>query len=135
MVGKGYRFIARLEGGGPPTAEGRLADPRFPSYRLTRGRQEFVLEPGDNLLGRDPAARVYVDHASVSRRHARIAVASERATLEDLRSRNGTFVDGRRIDSPTEIQDGAIIGLGPITLKFRALTAPASTRPITGSRP
>ena len=94
-----------------------------------------MLEPGDNLLGRDPAARVYVDHASVSRRHARIAVASERATLEDLRSRNGTFVDGRRIDSPTEIQDGAIIGLGPITLKFRALTAPASTRPIIGSRP
>jgi DNA-binding winged helix-turn-helix (wHTH) protein len=135
VIGKGYRFVARVEEGVSLTEERRRDGPRPPSYRLTRGRQEFVLQPGDNLLGRDPAARVYVDHASVSRRHARIAVGSDGATLEDLKSRNGTFVDGRRIDSPTEIQHGAIIALGPITLKFLALAEPASTRPMTGSRP
>jgi len=135
VIGKGYRFVAPVDAGVLLTEERRRDGPRPLSYRLTRGRQEFVLAPGDNLLGRDPTARVCVDHPSVSRRHARIAVGSDGATLEDLKSRNGTFVDGRPIGSPTEIQHGAIIGLGPITLKFLALAEPASTRPMTGSRP
>jgi pSer/pThr/pTyr-binding forkhead associated (FHA) protein len=77
--------------------------------------------------------RVYVDHPSVSRRHARISIADDRVTVEDLHSRNGTFIDGRGIDTPTEIHDGAVIGLGPITLTFLALSGPASTRPMSGS--
>jgi len=134
VVGKGYRFIARIDAGASRTEEQRRGDPRFPSYRVTRGRQEFVLETGENLLGRDPEARVYVDHASVSRRHARIAVGSEGATLEDLKSRNGTFVNGRKINSPTVITHGAIIGLGPITLRFLALASPVSTQPMNDGR-
>jgi pSer/pThr/pTyr-binding forkhead associated (FHA) protein len=98
---------------------------------VTRGKQEFVLDTGENLLGRDPAAPVYVDHPSVSRRHARISIRSARAVLEDLKSRNGTFLDGKRIDTPTEIRDGAVIGLGPIMLTFRVLSAPASTQPMS----
>lgn len=140
VVGKGYRFIAPVERRGwgqRSDIEARRSSARwrctFPSYCVTRGKQEFVLDTGENLLGRDPAARVYVDHASVSRRHARISIRSQRAILEDLKSRNGTFLDGRRIEAPTEIRHGAIIGLGPIALTFLVLSAPASTRPVSGS--
>jgi len=126
VVGKGYRFIAPLE---PKAADSRLHR-YLPNYVLTRGKREFVLEKGENLLGRDPDARVYIDHPSVSRRHARISVDSTSAVLEDLKSRNGTFLDGRRIEAPTEIHHGAIIGLGPITLTVVVLPAGASTRPM-----
>jgi len=60
----------------------------FPRYAVVRGTQEFVLRPGGNLVGRDPAARVYIDHSSVSRQHARIVVDSDGVTVEDLDSRS-----------------------------------------------
>jgi len=135
VVGKGYRFIAPVERVGPdspaPSSGGRRR--AFPRYCVTRGRQEFILDAGENLLGRDANARVYVDHPSVSRRHARISVGPGPAILEDLKSRNGTFVDGRRLGAPTEIRHGAIIALGPITLTFLVLSGPASTKPVSGS--
>jgi DNA-binding winged helix-turn-helix (wHTH) protein len=124
IVGKGYRFIAPLEADGPGVDR---ADHRVPNYVVTRGRRQFVLDRGQNLLGRDPDATVYIDHPSVSRRHARVSIDSARAVVEDLKSRNGTFLDGRKIEAPTEIHDGAIIGLGPIMLTFVVLAAGAST--------
>jgi DNA-binding winged helix-turn-helix (wHTH) protein len=144
IVGKGYRFIAPLEPKGADQSlegsdvdhgaesSGRLHRQR-PNYLLMRGKREFVLEEGENVLGRDAEARVYIDHPSVSRRHARISIDSTSGVLEDLKSRNGTFLDGRRIEVPTEIRHGAIIGLGPITLTVVVLPAGASTLPMVGS--
>ncbi len=122
VVGKGYRFIAPIDG--------RTARRAVSTCCVTRGKQEFMLAAGDNVLGRDPDARVRIDHPSVSRRHAQISIRPNRTTLEDLESRNGTFLSGRRIDSPIEIHHGAIIGLGPITVTFRMLSGPASTKPV-----
>jgi FHA domain-containing protein len=62
--------------------EGRTERRPFPTYCVTRGKQEFMLGGGENLLGRDPDARVYIDHPSVSRRHAQISIRSNRATLD-----------------------------------------------------
>jgi DNA-binding winged helix-turn-helix (wHTH) protein len=143
VVSKGYRFIAPVERSRDSPEQSRgieaASSPshrwrgRFPRYCLTRGREEFVLGAGANLLGRDVNARVYVEHPSVSRRHASISIESDRAMLEDLKSRNGTFVDGRRVDAPTEIRHGAIIGMGPITLTFLVLSGAASTKSVSGS--
>lgn len=138
VVGKGYRFIApirvkraRMDGGSDVDAKAAASDHhRLPNYLLTRGKRQFVLDRTENLLGRDPDATVYIDHPSVSRRHARISIHSARAVLEDLKSRNGTFLDGRHVERPTEIHHGAIIGLGPITLTFVVLAAVASTLPM-----
>lgn len=143
VVGKGYRFVAAVEHGPLPSQvdePGTKATARpsarwrrmFPRYSVVRGKQEFVLEAGQTMLGRDPAAGVYVDHPSVSRRHACISIDADGAVLEDLGSRNGTFLDGRRVDGPVRIDDRAIIGLGPITLTFVVLTAPASTQAGSG---
>lgn len=138
VVGKGYRFIALAESDGSPRAQSRANDGSsparrqrlFPSYSVTRGRQEFTVEAGETVFGRDPTADVYVNHPSVSRRHACLSIGSQGAILEDLDSRNGTFVNGRRINGPTKIDHGALIGLGPITLTFVAMATPASTQPI-----
>ena len=63
-------------------------------YRLFWGLREIALQPGDNLLGRTHDATIWVDHSSVSRRHALLRVTEEEATIEDCGSRNGTFVGG-----------------------------------------
>jgi DNA-binding winged helix-turn-helix (wHTH) protein len=120
--GFGYAFC------GAAFDEGTGAEPGdFAPFRLVHGIRKMPLSAGENILGRDPDASVQVDHVSVSRRHARISVRGTKVVLEDLASRNGTFLAGRRIDSPVELHDGDIIGLGPVTLTFQALTAPAST--------
>jgi len=131
VVGKGYRFIASVT---PVSRADRPRPAMFPTHAVVRGTQEFALEDGDNVLGRDPAAQIRVDHPSVSRRHARIVLHEGRATLEDLASRNGTFVDGRPVEATTDIAHGAIIGLGPITLTFVARSASLTTEPMEGSR-
>ena len=127
VVGKGYRFIASVAGRSPASDSRGVV---FPSHSVLRGKHEFALESGENLLGRDPGAQVRVDHPSVSRRHARIVLRSGRATLEDLESRNGTFVNGLRLDAPTELGHGAVIGLGPITLTFVVRSVSRSTQPM-----
>lgn len=137
VVGKGYRFVASIAGPVSPAPRNGIESvsaPRrraFPSYSVTRGADEFILETGATVLGRDPAVGVYVEHPSVSWHHARIVITAEGAVVEDLKSRNGTFLDGRSIDVPTRIRNGAVIGLGPITLTFRVLAVPASTRPVS----
>jgi len=126
VVGKGYRFIA-------PVARGtREPAAPLPHCWLTRGKRRFVLQPGDNLMGRDPQASLQIDEPPVSRRHARISIESERVVLEDLRSRNGTFLNGRRVETPAALHDGDVIGLGPVVLRFHARADLASTAPVVG---
>ena len=120
--GFGYAFSGEAVDEGPGAKE-----QGFSPFRLARGNRRFALSEGENVLGRDPRVDVPIDHGSVSRRHARISVRRQTAVLEDLQSRNGTFLAGRRIDSPVELHDGDIIGLGPVTLTFQALTSPGST--------
>ena len=67
---------------------------------------------GDGVvLGRDPSATVCLDAPEVSRRHARIRASSEGFVLEDLGSRNGTYLNGRPIDQPTILADGDTVVL------------------------
>lgn len=126
VVGKGYRFA------GPIVRETMDAERQVANYRLTRGTHAFALQNGENLIGRDPDVHVFLDHPSVSRRHARISITAGRVAVEDLNSRNGTSVDGHGITSPTDLHDGSIIGVGPITLTFVSLSGVASTRPMSG---
>jgi pSer/pThr/pTyr-binding forkhead associated (FHA) protein len=79
------------------------------------------------VLGRDPDADVFVDMPNVSRRHARIVVDGAAATIEDLGSKNGTFVRGLRIASPTPLVDSDEIRLGSVRVLYRAVVGPAST--------
>jgi pSer/pThr/pTyr-binding forkhead associated (FHA) protein len=75
---------------------------------------------------------VYVDSSKVSRRHARILVTGNRAVLEDLGSKNGTYVRGRRIDAPTPLKDGDEIRVGSAGIVFHVFSGRTSTRTDTG---
>jgi DNA-binding winged helix-turn-helix (wHTH) protein len=95
--------------------------------RLIWGDREIALRAGENLLGRDQTCVLWIDDALVSRRHARIAIDPSGATLEDLGSRNGTFLRGARIGSATRLADGDLITIGPASMFFRVLHHVGST--------
>jgi DNA-binding SARP family transcriptional activator len=80
---------------------------------------------GRLLIGRDPAADIVVDRdGAASRRHAAVVVEGGTATVRDLASRNGTFHNGRRIDSTSPpLRPGDLLRCGDTVL---AVTAPPS---------
>jgi hypothetical protein len=67
----------------------------------------------------------------VSRRHARITVALGVATVDDLGSTNGTFINGVAVIAPTALKDGDEIALGKAVLTLHAVPGPAATEMIT----
>lgn len=89
---------------------------------------QVALVEGENVLGRGPDSILWVDEETVSRRHARIHVDGKDATLEDMGSRNGTYVGDRRLEAPVVLRDGDLIRLGSLELRFRASGNPSSTR-------
>lgn len=99
-----------------------------PSVRcqIVIGDSEFDLREGENLVGRERDAAVRIETRSISRRHARIIISGERATLEDLRSKNGTWLRGKRIHRG-ELNDGDSILFGMVAAAFRIVPAERST--------
>ena len=115
--GFGYAFIGEVTLGGAAAT----------AARLVWEDAVFELRPGEHVLGRSEEAQVRLDAPGVSRRHARIVVTSEEATIEDLASKNGTFVGERRLEGPSALQDGDRVRLGSQLLVFRRAGAAAPT--------
>jgi DNA-binding winged helix-turn-helix (wHTH) protein len=120
----GYAFSGPLA---DDPSEAAAASGREALYRLILGKRKLALGEGENVLGRHPDNRIHIDQTAVSRRHARILIRAGGAVLEDLKSRNGTFLQGRRLDSPAPLRDGDVIRLGPIRMIFRIFESPDST--------
>jgi DNA-binding winged helix-turn-helix (wHTH) protein len=121
--GFGYAFSADahpVPDPGDPAAFGH-------EYRVVWMDREVALAPGANLLGRTHEAMVWVEDASVSRRHAILRVERDRVTVEDCGSRNGTFVEGERVDGPRRVAPGDKIWLGQACLQLVHYAAEQTT--------
>jgi DNA-binding winged helix-turn-helix (wHTH) protein len=124
VFGFGYAFSGEtIEEAAPPASRQRTGS----SCRLAWGNREIPLAEGENLLGRVEDATVWIDSPKASRRHARIVVSGGRALLEDLGSRNGTFLRGKRLREPAPLADGDEICVGPVVLIFRSVRATGTT--------
>ena len=109
-----------------------IAPSRAPvALSLTYNGRTIPLGAGDNIAGREPDCAISVDATTVSRRHARFSVAFGVATVEDLGSTNGTFVNGVAISAPCELKDGDEIALGKALLNLRAVQGSPATEVIT----
>lgn len=116
----GYAFCANVTsmpsaGAAPATIE------------LVWKKHCLPLTDGEHIAGRDAECSLVIDASTVSRRHARITVASGTATIEDLGSTNGTHVNGTRISAPTRIIPGNEVALGTEVLLVRMRSPSALT--------
>jgi DNA-binding winged helix-turn-helix (wHTH) protein len=125
--GYGYAFIGDVAELGAD----RPASAAAGAFRVIVGERDILLAAGANIIGRAPDAAVFVDDAGVSRHHARIIVDNQGVRLEDLGSKNGTILDGHRVERPTPLADGALIVVGATALRFRIFTASTSTETIS----
>jgi DNA-binding winged helix-turn-helix (wHTH) protein len=121
--GVGFAFCGQAIESGP-----RARPARAMAYRLVLDDREVTLRPGENLLGRVEDGVVWIESPTVSRRHARIIVDGGRVILEDLASKNGTFLRGQRISAPTPLVDGDVIRLGRVSVKLRGFAPDEATR-------
>jgi len=108
----GYAFVgdATVTGAAPVMAE--------PVSRLIWRGTAFDVPRGESLIGRDRACAIQIDADSVSRHHARLRVSQDGAWIEDLGSKNGTWLDGERMHGAVALADGASFTLGSEIVRF-----------------
>jgi adenylate cyclase len=87
----------------------------------------FELRRGETSIGRTKDNDVYVLHTSLSRRHAKLEYDGARAVIVDLESKNGTFVEGERVQT-RELRSGDRVRCGEIAFEFVDENAPAAER-------
>jgi two-component system cell cycle response regulator len=78
----------------------------------TLSGQLFKITKGNVNIGRSPQAELRLDDDGISRNHARIRHEASKLWVEDLESRNGTFLNGERLKQPVELRDGDKIQVG-----------------------
>jgi pSer/pThr/pTyr-binding forkhead associated (FHA) protein len=108
-------------------AEAFLDDPPGPVWQIIVNDQHLQLHQGENLIGRDPLANVRIEARSVSRLHARIVIERLEATIQDLDSKNGTFLKGRRLRAAAALSDGDEVMFGSVRARLRLLERAEST--------
>lgn len=116
--GRGYAFQGdvTIVGAGTPVT----------SQWLVISERVATLRDGDNVVGREPGVHVWIDGPTVSRRHACLRVITGQVTIEDLSSKNGTFVHGDAIRSVVPIANGDQVQFGSVTCVFRQSADPTA---------
>jgi DNA-binding winged helix-turn-helix (wHTH) protein len=108
----GYAFIGEgIVAGHTPVAGA-------PVSRLIWRGETFEVPAGESVIGRDRACAMHMDADSVSRHHARLNVTEDGVSIEDLGSKNGTWVNGERIHGTVPLTDGTCFRLGSETVRF-----------------
>ncbi|MCY4062730.1 MAG: FHA domain-containing protein [Chloroflexi bacterium] len=91
----------------------------------------WVVDRAEMLLGREESCDIVIPVRQISRQHLRIVLEGGSAVVEDLRSKNGTWVNGYRLTGMRELEDGDEIRIAKdIRLRFvgSGATAPSTTR-------
>ena len=127
------RVSRRGAGAQPPEATVRVTPGAFRSLRF-KGRDgaafgsfeitRNMLQRTRNgvVLGRlENGVDIRIDHAEISRRHARIFLSGAQVVIDDLGAMNGTSVNGTKLipNAPYPLADGAVVTLGPLVFDVR----------------
>jgi DNA-binding winged helix-turn-helix (wHTH) protein len=118
----GYAFI------GEATVAGPSPEAATPVSRLIWRGESFDVPEGESVIGRDRTCAIRLDADSVSRHHARLNVTGDEVSIEDLGSKNGTWVDGERIQRAAVLTDGTCFRIGSETVRFELIVDERPTK-------
>jgi DNA-binding winged helix-turn-helix (wHTH) protein len=125
--GLGYAFVGEVrdqtEGAAPPLG----------SFRALINGREIALVEGENWIGRANECRIQVASSLVSRRHACIMVRGSAVTVRDGPSRNGTFLNHKRLSGPATLrhQDQLQLGTEDMSIQIIHTDKPTDSVPIS----
>jgi DNA-binding winged helix-turn-helix (wHTH) protein len=122
LHGYGYAFSAAAD---VPT--GAATEPEVLGYLIKPDGQALPIREPQSVVGRGSDVHVRLDLPGISRHHARITIVDGHTTVEDLQSKNGTFVRGERIATAQTLMSGDELGFGSIRLSFHIASATKST--------
>jgi len=96
----------------------RVPMPRLVIIRGPGAGRDVALG-AETVVGRAPDVEIPVDDAGASRQHCRVRIQGAFWVLEDLGSRNGTYVNGKRADGVVPLREGDVLRVGTVELVFR----------------
>ena len=99
-----------------------------------RAGKEFGIPTPECLVGRSQDCHLQPKSEAISRHHCVVYVRDGRVFVRDLKSRNGTFVNGQRVDNDCEVQNGDTLEIGPLAFEVHLDQAVAGKqRPVVAS--
>jgi len=96
-LSQGRNLRVQSSGAGRPAQQGASDLLNLSVFREGKKTQEIGTEKDTVFIGRDASCDVVLDDRTTSRRHASVTVQEDGVYLEDLDSRNGTFIDGKAV--------------------------------------
>ncbi len=123
VYGYGYAFAGEAIEQPPRTAAAPPIDPADHAlWKLIHEHTEIPLQPGNNILGRSGPGVIVIESPTISRHHASVRITRETAIVEDLGSKNGTWIGNTQVTTPVGLHDGDELRLGSIVVivRFRA---------------
>jgi pSer/pThr/pTyr-binding forkhead associated (FHA) protein len=103
--------------------------------------RRFELGAAESLVGRQSGS-IELEDPELSRRHAAVRLVDGAVEIEDLESRNGTFVNGERLTAPRRLAGGDSVRVGTTTLRLElearsreTVAAPRPGAPVTRVAP
>jgi len=121
--GIGYSLAGDVVASDAPLAPARR---EHPAAWLVGESTRATLHAGENIVGRGLDDVIEIESPTISRRHARITVGDS-VTLEDLGSKNGTWLNGEHVTAPRALAEGDIVRLGSATFTFHLARRPKAT--------
>lgn len=124
--GFGYCFRAQVSQVAPGP------EPSAKCCRLEWSDKSLDLHSGEYGIGRTHESAICVDDPSVSRRHARVVLKGDSVTIEDVGSKNGTYLNERRLTTASALRDGDSIVVGSVRIACRLFTPDGPTLTVSG---
>lgn len=108
-----------------PAQRERVMTVALVTFGKSGERKDFTLEKKTTVIGRKPDADLRVPLSDVSRAHCEVTLNGKAATIRDLGSSNGTFINGERVDDDVKLAAGDRIRIGSITFVVQIDGEPA----------
>lgn len=108
---------------GPPAPPAPL---RLVVVNGSNAGEEYGLTGKELIIGRDEGSDIKIDDLTVSHNHALLRLRGNKVTIEDLRSLNGTKLNGKVVSKAVAISSGDVIAVGAVKL---LIEEPAEGRP------
>ena len=94
------------------------ATPRLTILNENEKKDVIILNNTHNTIGRDIENTVVIDDERISRRHASIYYHQGHYWLKDFDSKNGIYLNGKKISNPERLSDGYLIRMGSTIFRF-----------------